>query len=56
VAGFCRHGNDNAGALTGLATVIFSEQTFFCGFSQMSDGSQTLVNVQCEDNDTLVVR
>jgi len=56
VTGFCGHVNDNASALPKLATVIFSEQTFLCGFSQMSDGSQMLGTVQCEDNDTLVVR
>jgi hypothetical protein len=50
VAGFCRHGNDHAGALTTLATVTYTEETFLCGFSQM------LGIVRCEDNDTLVVR
>jgi hypothetical protein len=53
VAGFCKHVNDNASPLPRLATVIFSEQTLLCGFSQMSDGSQMLGTVQCEDNDTL---
>ena len=42
--------------LSSLPTVRFSEQTFLCGFRQLSDGSQMLGNVQCEDNDMLVVR